>query len=81
MARKSPIPEMNDAADDFQRAAAAAVAEIGKNRWLALTPREQTQAIYEQLQRIDGRRVVETSYVPGPHGRFRVAGESARETD
>jgi hypothetical protein len=45
------------AEDDFQRAAAPAVAEVGHAGWFAMTPREQTRSIYAQLRRIDTERV------------------------
>jgi len=45
------------AGDDFQRAAAAAIAEVGYPAWFDMAPREQTQAIYSHLRRIDAARV------------------------
>jgi hypothetical protein len=64
-----------DAGDDFQQAAAAAIAEAGYPRWLEMSPHEQTQAIYVQLRRIDVDRATATAFKPGRPGRYRVTGE------
>jgi len=45
------------AGDDFQRAAAAAVAEVGYPAWFDMAPQEQTRAIYAHLRQIDAARV------------------------
>jgi NAD(P)H-hydrate repair Nnr-like enzyme with NAD(P)H-hydrate epimerase domain len=46
----------NNAGDDFQQAAAAALSDAGHARWLAMSPREQTRAIYSHLRRLDAAR-------------------------
>lgn len=46
--------------DDFQQAAAAAKAEAGAESWLKMSPREQAQAIYSHLRRIDAERALAT---------------------
>jgi hypothetical protein len=43
--------------DDFQRAAAAAQRRRTEEAWTALPVREQAQAIYTELRRIDAERV------------------------
>lgn len=48
-----PATQPDKPGDDFQRAAAAAEALAGKVRWSEMTPREQTEAIYAELRRID----------------------------
>jgi hypothetical protein len=67
-----------DSGDDFQRAAAAAIAEAGYPRWVEMSQHEQTRAIYDQLRRIDADHATEMAFKPGRPGRYRVAGENVR---
>ena len=73
MAGRRPDLEPSTAANDFQRAAATASAEVGKRSWQEMTPSEQTQAIYAQLRRIDEARVLvmSGSVASGGHAAFR----------
>lgn len=71
MARSGASPSPNSPADDFQRAAAAAEAEVGRRIWWELSFAEQTEAIYLQLRRIDAERTAAMSR--GPH-RSRLRG-------
>lgn len=50
--------------DDFQKAAAAAQGRYTKDAWMALPPREQAQAIYAELRRIDAERVAAAVAMP-----------------
>jgi hypothetical protein len=50
--------------DDFQRAAAAAQGRYTQEEWMALPPREQAQAIYAALRRIDAERVAAATALP-----------------
>jgi hypothetical protein len=67
-----------DHLDSFQRAVAAAQAEAGNGNWAEMSLSEQTRAIYAQLRRIDAERAKAIAFRPGPHGRYRVAGETVR---
>lgn len=78
MVSSRPAAVSNTSIDDFQRAAAEAEAEAGQRAWYEMTVSEQTRAIYARLQRIDAARAALMSFNPGPHGRFRVAGERTK---
>lgn len=80
MAESRPNSKAATAADDFQRAAAAAEAQAGGRWWLAMTPRERSLTIYAQLRRLDEERAAALSSVPGPRSRFRVAREPTRRS-
>ncbi len=72
------INKAGDTGDDFQRAAAAAIAEVGYPRWVEMSQHEQTRAIYGQLRRIDADHATAMAFKPGRPGRYRVAGENVR---
>ena len=76
--RRTPLPGAG--ADDFQRAAAAAKAEadLSQRSWMKLTPREQTQAIYAQLRRIDQERAAALSSPPDPPSACGLAAKSTK---
>jgi hypothetical protein len=78
MARNPPRSGQTVAADDFQDAATGAEMEAGERGWSEMLPGERSRAIYSGLRRIDAKRVVALHFVAGPHGRFRVAGESTK---
>jgi hypothetical protein len=78
MAMSRPTPEPVSAADDFQRAAAAAEAEVGLRIWWEMTLSEQTRAIYEHIRRMDTARAATLPPGPARVSRYRVAGGPTR---
>jgi hypothetical protein len=64
MAKSRATPASNSPADDFQRAAATAEAEVGRRIWWELSFAEQTEAIYLHLRRIDAERMAAMSRGP-----------------
>lgn len=78
MARQPPRNGQTLVADDFQDAAAAAEMQAGEHGWSEMLPGERSRAIYSSLRNIDAKRAVALHFVAGPHGRFRVAGESTK---
>lgn len=63
--------------DDFQRAVAAAEAEIGKSGWSIMSSSEQGRAIYAHLRRIDAERVGSLFIFPAHRSRLRAKGNAS----
>jgi hypothetical protein len=74
VAKSRAIPAGNSPADDFQRAAAAAEAEVGRRIWWELSFAEQTEAIYLHLRRMDAERTAAMSRGPQRRAGVRVSG-------
>jgi hypothetical protein len=78
MAINSPPRDSAVLPDDFQRAAAAAKAEIGEQAWSEMMPQERTRTIYAQLRKLDAVRAEGMPDVAKRRHRFRVSGEATK---
>jgi len=67
--------------DDFQRAAAAAEAKIGKTDWSIMPPTEQARAIYEHLKAIDAERAASVVIHPARRGRLNAVTKASSVWD
>jgi hypothetical protein len=63
--------------DDFQRAAAAAEAEIGNSGWSMMSSSEQGRAIYAQLRRIDADHTASLFILPVHRDRLRAKADTS----
>ena len=63
--------DSSESDDDFQRAAAAAEAEIGESGWSLMSSSEQGRAIYAHLRRIDADHTASLFILPAHRDRFR----------